>query len=414
MHGGKMSNGRLLGGTAVAFLILFSVETFADRVRPADRVRESISIRAQATSQSTLLGTLAVGHSLEYLDSVPRWHRVRLEDGRPGFVSKNWSEVIPDPVAPAQSSTFTLHFLDVGTGDSAIIDMGDREIVIDGGDSIRVLNAYVDETGIIDGPIELVIVTHGDTDHWNGLRRLLGFDGVRDTPFTALEYWDPGYDRDCNPASSGGRRNYLAFVNDIRGAVPAAGFKRPLEDHHSPADVSGTPQPFTVSSLPGVAFTLLHSNKAPATGSCSYKINNASVVLMIEIGGVRLLFTGDANGKQRAAVHPNITPGHVEARLLALESNHPGALKADILKVPHHGSETASTSEYITAVNPRFAVVSASAKHHLPRDTTLDRYAHPSRIILRTDETRGNDNDHILCFQSDNQVECNFSDVFNE
>jgi glyoxylase-like metal-dependent hydrolase (beta-lactamase superfamily II) len=63
----------------------------------------------------------------------------------------------------------------VGTGDSAIIDIGDKEIVIDGGLTTKVLSDYVARTGIIDGPIELLVLTHADSDHWTGLRRLLGF-----------------------------------------------------------------------------------------------------------------------------------------------------------------------------------------------------------------------------------------------
>ena len=68
------------------------------------------------------------------------------------------------------------------------------------------------------------------------------------------------------------------------------------------------------------------------------------------------------------------------------EATHPGTLKADVLKVPHHGSETASTQAFINAVNPDFAIISASTKHHLPKTTTVDRYENTQRVILSTDE----------------------------
>jgi hypothetical protein len=48
---------------------------------------------------------------------------------------------------------------------------------------------------------------------------------------------------------------------------------------------------------------------------------------MLEIAGQRLLFTGDANGKERDEDPPG-TPGHIEKKLLDLEASHPGTLKA--------------------------------------------------------------------------------------
>ena len=181
-------------------------------------------------------------------------------------------------------------------------------------------------------PIELLIVTHADADHWKGLVRFLGFDGVVD---------NPPNDRDCDPVNHPLKLNYLSFIQNVQGIVPAAGFKRPLEDHHAPATDTGQVQSFTLSSVPGVNFTLLHSEKAPTASDCSYAKNNVSVVLMLEIDGVRFLFTGDANGKERDEVG-TVTPSHVEGSLMGLDGSFPGTLKADVLKVPHHGSETAS------------------------------------------------------------------------
>ena len=384
----------------------------AEKVITKNTVQAFVNIQQSASSDSQKIGELRPGDQLDYTSSVPRWHQLKLPNGQPGFVSKRWTDVIPDPANPSESSPFTVHFIDVGNGDAAIIDKGDLEIIIDGGDSTRVLNEYLNEHDIINGPIELVIVTHGDADHWKGLRRVLGFDGIRDDPYSVLEYWDPGYDRDCNGVDNGGRQSYLAFVRDVEQVVPGGGFLRPLEDHHVPADVSGTPQPFTVNTLPGVTFTLLHTNKAPNTGSCSYKINNASIVLLIEIDGVRFLFSGDANGKTRTAMDPGVVPKYVEEKLLALEQSHPGTLKADVLKVPHHGSETASTHEYIAAVDPQFVIISASTRYKLPKPTTVLRYESPSRQIFRTDDTRASGIDNILCFKSGDAVDCNFADVF--
>jgi beta-lactamase superfamily II metal-dependent hydrolase len=134
----------------------------------------------------------------------------------------------------------------------------------------------------------------------------------------------------------------------------------------------------------------------------------------VEISGFRFLFAGDANGKERDEPGPG-TSGHVEANLLALEQAHPGILKADVLKVPHHGSETASTQEFINKVDPAFAIISASTQHHLPRDTVVHRYENPLRVILRTDVIPAANTDHILCFRQDNgKLDCNYERVLVE
>ncbi len=308
-------------------------------------------------------------------------------------------------------SPFAVHFLDVGTGDSVIIDVGDREVVIDGGDSVKVLDEYIARTGIIDDPIELVVVTHGDVDHWKGFTRPLGFDGKASNPPHVLEFWEPGYDRDCRPLDT-----YDDFIKDMAGLPGLLAFRRPLQDSHPPAVVTGRLEPFHLTGLPQVAFTLLHSEGDPGTSNndCAFRINNASVVFVAQIFNHRFLFMGDANGKERDEGPPG-TPGHVEKQLLDLEASVPGALKADVIKVPHHGSETASTQAFIDKVGADFVVISASTKHHLPKKTTVDRYDDGRRTILRTDANQVNNTDHIVCFEDElRELDCNYEAVLAE
>lgn len=207
-------------------------------------------------------------------------------------------------------------------------------------------------------------------------------------------------------------RFFVDNVQDIAGIE----FRRPLEASHAPAASTGTIQTFSLASIPSVKFTVLHTAKAPESDNteCSYLINNASIVLMLEIGSTRLLFTGDANGKERAEEGPG-TPGHIEKKLLTLDAAHPGTLKADVMKVPHHGSETANTQAFIDAVDPKFVVISASTSHHLPKDTVVHRYMASHRTILRTDDRAVFNNDHILCFKDVGQaLDCNYEAVLLE
>lgn len=191
----------------VTLCVLAAVPSaFADQITPAQRVVDSINVRSGPSTASAIVGQLRKDEAATLIEPVPRWYKVRLGDGTEGFVSKAWSRRVavpdsppPTPTAAAADVAFKVHFLDVGTGDSAIIDIGDKEIVIDGGNSTTVLPAYLKSHPIIDGPIELVIVTHGDTDHWKGLSRLLNFDGQNpDPPPSVREFWEPGYNRDCN------------------------------------------------------------------------------------------------------------------------------------------------------------------------------------------------------------------------
>ncbi len=257
--------------------------------------------------------------------------------------------------------------------------------------------------------------THGDTDDWKGLSRLLNFDGQHPNPPTVKEFWEPGYNRDCNGPTNSGRANYLTFIDKVQDLAGIT-FKRPLEDSHPPAVTTGTVSKFSLPSLPSVTFSVLHTAKAPVSDNseCSYVINNASIVLMVEIGAQRLLFTGDANGKERDEEGPG-TPGHIEKKLLDLEAAHPGTLKADVIKVPHHGSETANTQAFIDKVDPKFVVISASTSHHLPRDTVVHRYMAPLRTILRTDDRAVFNNDHIRCWKAVGQpLDCNYESVILE
>lgn len=198
---------------------------------------------------------------------------------------------------------------------------------------------------------------------------------------------------------------------ESRSSRPSGGGS--LEETHAPSTATGAVAPFALDSLPGVTFTLLHSSASPPSpnGDCAYRINNASIVLMMEINGIRVLLTGDANGKERDHEAEG-NAGHIERLLLDLEAAHPGTLQADVLKAPHHGSETASTEEFINAVNPEFVIISASTMHHLPRETVVERYTDGERVILRTDRRLEKHNDHVICAgTAGGVVDCNYKSV---
>lgn len=382
--------------------ILGTAVAGAESVAPAPGVTSHVMVREfPSTQDSNVVGQLRPGESAEVLDSVPRWYWVRLADSTEGYVSKRWVVAggeagIPQP--------FQVHLIDVGNGDAIVVDVGDSEIVIDGGMYVNDLSDYVSKSKIIQDPIELAIVTHADADHWRGLARLLGIDTGESSPYRVLEFWEPGYDRGCAPLDT-----YSRFIEGMRAMVPSGHFRRPLASSLPVASANDVKK-FTVNGIPGATFTLLHSEMAPGGPNCAFVINNASIVFMLEINGIKMLFTGDANGKQRGN-NADVAPQFVEKDLVALAQRHPDILKADVLKVSHHGSETANTLSFINLVKPRFAIISASTSHHLPDALVVRRYEEAGTVVLRTDLDRRRGNDHVVCLSSGiGDIECNYLD----
>ncbi|HEY3415751.1 MAG TPA: MBL fold metallo-hydrolase, partial [Armatimonadota bacterium] len=98
--------------------------------------------------------------------------------------------------------------------------------------------------------------------------------------------------------------------------------------------------------------------------------NNNSVVCLLEYGKARMLFAGDL---QEAG----------EQALLARKAD----LRADVLKVGHHGSHTGTSEAFLQAVHPRWAVVSCSGNlsSGFPHEEVLARLRDHGAQILRTD-----------------------------
>lgn len=105
----------------------------------------------------------------------------------------------------------------------------------------------------------------------------------------------------------------------------------------------------------GVSFEFLHP---PAF--FPYLANDSSCVLRIEAGGKVALLTGDI-GK------------HIEYRLVKEQAEK---IRADILQVPHHGSETSSSPEFLDTVNPEVALIASGADNRFghPRPSVVERY----------------------------------------
>jgi competence protein ComEC len=127
-------------------------------------------------------------------------------------------------------------------------------------------------------------------------------------------------------------------------------------------------------SFDGVAVTVLAPDSAWLASLADP--NEGSVVLRLSYGAVSVLLTGDAEAGE-------------EAWLLA---RYGDALRADVLKVAHHGSATSSTAAFLDAVRPRVALVSVG---------TDNSYGHPSQEVLQAFDARGA---HLLRTDDDGTI----------
>jgi len=109
----------------------------------------------------------------------------------------------------------------------------------------------------------------------------------------------------------------------------------------------------------------------PPAGGAGKSSNDNSVVMRLSDGGVHFLLTGDIERR-------------IEDALIAENE----ALASVFLKVPHHGSKTSSSAEFLAAVALRFAVFSVGAANPFghPAAAVLERYEQTGASLLRTDE----------------------------
>lgn len=302
------------------------------------------------------------------------------------------------PTAPPPDGTWRIHMIDVGTGLAILVQGADFSLLFDAGSNdpgekpLRVV-AYLasalgpsgDEQCTASGAptgarrtIDHVVLSHPHQDHASALDLVLHCFDVR-------HVWDAGAVNDAVFY-----RDFLTAVSE-EAAVTYHTAAPPPDDRTihvkglgvtMPADVAW--QTFSegdeVTLGAAARFTLLH-----AEGKRHGDPNRNSIVIAVELGGVRLLLTGDAESGARA--DPSAALGDVEAHVV---SQFPALVDADILQVGHHGSKTSSRRAFLDAVSPRLALVSAGPRRYkgtrLPDAEVLAALAAVGATVLRTDE----------------------------
>lgn len=236
-------------------------------------------------------------------------------------------------------------FLDVGQGDAAVVTTPDgTTLLIDGGgrpslpvsaDATRrigetVVSEYLWWRGLSE--IDYIVVTHADADHIEGLNDILRNFSVRG----ALVGRRPATDSEF------------------------AKFSQTLLETRTHAE--------TIQAGDSIHFGNVEVSVLWPGGEGSGSDNNDSVVLKINFGERSILLTGDI---EKAA-----------EGILSVSQR----LKADVVKVPHHGSKTSSTENFVLATQPIFAIISVGRNSMFghPHKEVVDRWQSNGATVLTT------------------------------
>lgn len=216
-------------------------------------------------------------------------------------------------------SKLLIHVIDVGQGDSILIQTPEgKTILIDGGEASSGVIPYFEHLGITN--IDVMVATHPHADHIGGLVEILGAIPVSKVITNGEPHTTLTYEHFLDAIATA----KAEYVEVKRGDVISVG---------------------------SINFLVL--SPVAITNS---DMNQNSVILRVTFGKTTILLMGDAGADTERDIIASGLP-----------------LKADILKVGHHGSKSASTPEFLSIVNPGVAIYSAGINN---------TYGHPAPEIL--------------------------------
>ncbi|NLB01489.1 MAG: MBL fold metallo-hydrolase [Methanomicrobiales archaeon] len=233
------------------------------------------------------------------------------------------------------SGDLVVHFIDVGQGDSILVEFRDKAMLIDAGErktGERVV-AYLESQGV--KRIDVMVATHAHSDHIGGLPTVI-------SAFPVGQFVDA-----AQPHSTATYEKLLTLVEDQ--GIPYTAAERGK----------------TIALDPDLEILILNPGARPLGD-----INEDSIVLKMTYGEISYLFTGDTG-----------TPAEESMLSAGLD------LDADVLKVGHHASRYASSAKFLSAVSPAISVIEVGAGNDYghPHEEAVERLEATGSRIYRTD-----------------------------
>lgn len=256
-------------------------------------------------------------------------------------------------------------FCDVGQGDAILISWYDWQLLIDGGPDNAVLRCLNEELPPFDRTIELVILSHPDSDHFVGLTGVLRLYRVKRVWLSNLaknaDDWFQFYDA-------------LMFAHERFGTM----IEFPTLEERWCVNEMLCGQIVAKSELEmGENIFMTRKSKFEIVSlinkfvPISYDYNNGSIAVNLSIANNSFLFTGDAEGDEELAM--------IRSGLLG---------DVDVLKVGHHGSKSSSSPEFLSMLKPETSVISCGQNNSYghPHEQTIVNLEAVGAEVLRTDK----------------------------
>ncbi len=252
-------------------------------------------------------------------------------------------------ISTFSSGTLRVNYIDVGQGDSIFIQLPNNEtMLIDAGEAYKSDNVinYLNNLGIT--KIDYVIGTHPHTDHIGGLEEVINTFDIGSIYM---------------PRASSTSKTY----EDLLTTISSKGLK-----------VKTAKSGVVVLDEDNLKLEFI----APNSDSYS-ELNNYSAVLKLTYLDNTFLFMGDAETLSEEEITSEI--------------------KADVIKVGHHGSDSSSSLEFVKKVSPEYAIIMVGEgnSYNHPYQSIIDRYESVGAKVLRTD-LDGN----IICDCDGSTVTC--------
>jgi len=225
-----------------------------------------------------------------------------------------------------------IHYIDVGQGDSELIQVNGKNILIDAGTSDKRSLEYLKSIGIT--RLDYVIATHPHEDHIGSMDDVIINYDIGDFYAPKVTTTTKTYENMINALKS----------KDLKINVPKVGEK---------------------INIGNLVLTFLAPNSSKYDD-----LNNYSIVIKLEYGKTSFIFMGDAEG---------VSENEILAKQLDIQ--------ADVLKVGHHGSHSSTTQAFIDKVNPKYAVISCEKGNDYghPHKETIDNLNNKNIKVFRTD-----------------------------